>query len=77
MSELRNQIQAAVADGRLTDGLVDICEAARILGKQPGTLYQWRSKGLGPRSYKVGGSVRYDPADLRAYLLGHVSEPAA
>lgn len=77
MSELREQVDKAVAEGRLAEALWDIKRAAEFLGRTPGTLYQWRSYRTGPRSYKVGNSIMYDPADLRAYLLSHVQEPAA
>ena len=33
-----------------------------------GTVRKWRYKGLGPRYIKLGGSVRYRPEDVRAYL---------
>lgn len=75
--DIRKQVDAAVAEGRLTEDLWDIERASAFLGVPVGTLYQWRSSGTGPRSYKAGNSVKYDPYDLRAYLLGNVKEPAA
>lgn len=33
-----------------------------------GTLYQWRHRRIGPRSFKVGRHLRYDPADVRSWL---------
>jgi hypothetical protein len=33
------------------------------------TLYQWRHRRLGPRAFKVGRHLRYDPADVRVWLL--------
>jgi hypothetical protein len=33
-----------------------------------GTLYRWRSRHLGPRAYRVGRHLRYDPYDVRAWL---------
>ena len=32
------------------------------------TLYQWRTRSLGPRAFRVGKHLRYDPADVRAWL---------
>jgi hypothetical protein len=32
------------------------------------TLAQWRSRGIGPRYRKVGRHVRYDWADITAWL---------
>ena len=43
------------------------------LGIPVNTLYQWRYLGNGPRSYKVGRWVRYDPDEVRKWL----SEQAA
>lgn len=77
MTDLREQVDTAVAEGRLTEDLWDIEKAAAFLGTVPGTMYQWRSHGTGPRSYKVGGAVKYDPFDLRAYLLSNMKSPAA
>lgn len=33
-----------------------------------GTLYAWRTKGIGPAAYKVGRHLRYDPAEIRRWL---------
>ena len=33
-----------------------------------GTLYQWRYRRIGPRAFKVGRHLRYDPADVRAWV---------
>jgi excisionase family DNA binding protein len=32
------------------------------------TLYQWRHKRVGPRAIKIGRHLRYDPAEVRAWL---------
>jgi predicted DNA-binding transcriptional regulator AlpA len=32
------------------------------------TLYQWRHRGLGPRAFKVGRHLRYDPDEVREWL---------
>lgn len=32
------------------------------------TVYQWRRKGIGPRGFRVGRYVRFDPADVRAWV---------
>lgn len=39
------------------------------LGVPVATLYQWRSQHLGPRAYKVGKHLRYDPVDVQAWLV--------
>jgi excisionase family DNA binding protein len=51
--------------------LVDEHEAASILGLSVKTLRRWRWAGREVPFIKLGGSVRYDLADLQAYIDGH------
>ena len=44
-------------------------EAAEYLSLKLSTLYHWRYTGQGPKSYKIGRSVRYRREDLDAFLL--------
>ena len=48
--------------------LVDEREAAKRLGLAVATLRRWRWVGRNPRFVKIGGAVRYDPADLDAFI---------
>lgn len=32
------------------------------------TVYQWRRKRTGPRGFQVGRHLRYDPADVQAWV---------
>ena len=43
-------------------------EAASRLAIQPTTLRRWRWSGDGPRFVKVGFAVRYDSADVEAFV---------
>ena len=43
-------------------------EAAAILNLEVTTLRRWRWAGRGPRFVKIGGAVRYDLADLEAFI---------
>ncbi len=43
-------------------------EAAKILSLEVATLRRWRWSGRGPRFLKLGGAVRYDPADIDAFV---------
>jgi len=45
-------------------------EVANLTGLSPETLAQWRSQKRGIPYLKVGRAVRYDPADVQAYLEG-------
>jgi excisionase family DNA binding protein len=50
------------------ESLWDVEEVSEFLQIPVGTLYQWRHRRTGPRSFKVGRHLRYDPADVRAWL---------
>lgn len=56
-----------MGDDRYGD-LIDADVAARLLGVKRATLYTWRYRGYGPKSYNVGGSVRYRRIDLLSWL---------
>lgn len=43
-------------------------DTAHFLGVPVTTLYQWRTRRLGPRAYRVGKWLRYDPTDVRTWL---------
>ncbi|MEN8650615.1 helix-turn-helix domain-containing protein [Streptomyces sp. 21So2-11] len=32
------------------------------------TLYTWRKKRVGPPGFRIGKHIRYDPADVQAYV---------
>ncbi|MFJ6505730.1 helix-turn-helix transcriptional regulator [Streptomyces sp. NPDC091879] len=32
------------------------------------TVYQWRRKNTGPRGFRVGRHLRFDPEDVRAWV---------
>lgn len=62
---------------RMTDPLLTLPEVAQIVGVPLGTIYQWRSRGGGPRGIKVGRHVRVRRSDLDAWLDLHADpEPA-
>lgn len=48
--------------------LHDTESAASYLGFESGTLENWRYQGRGPRFIHIGRSVRYDQADLDAWV---------
>ncbi|MGP5258650.1 helix-turn-helix transcriptional regulator [Brachybacterium paraconglomeratum] len=43
-------------------------EVSAMTGLAPGTLRYWRHTGEGPRSYRLGRSVRYDVQDVRDWI---------
>ena len=42
--------------------------AAEVLCVRPKTLTTWRTMGRGPAFVRVGSAIRYDPADLQAFV---------
>ena len=48
--------------------LVNEAEAAHMLSLSVKTLRRWRWAGKGPRFLKLGAAVRYDSADLTAFI---------
>ena len=52
------------------EALLDNAAAAPLIGVSPGTLENWRVKGVGPKFIKTAGRrgrVLYDPADIAAW----------
>lgn len=50
--------------------LLDTKSAAPRIGVSPGTLENWRVKGIGPKFIKTSGlrgKVLYDPLDIEAW----------
>jgi excisionase family DNA binding protein len=43
-------------------------DVSAFLGVPVATLYQWRHKGIGPKSRRVGRHVRYTPEDVRTWF---------
>ncbi|MEV7702086.1 helix-turn-helix domain-containing protein [Streptomyces sp. NPDC088922] len=54
------------------DDLVEMFELPSVE-----TVYQWRRKRTGPRGFRVGRHLRFDPDDVRAWVDSRRSEEAA
>lgn len=53
---------------------MDTANAAKYVGFSPRTLKAWRSRGEGPDYHVVAGRyVRYDRADLDAFVTGRAA----
>ena len=50
------------------DGLVTTAELAAFLSMPVKTLRQWRYLGVGPKAFRIGRHVRYEPAEVRRWL---------
>ncbi|WP_328536450.1 helix-turn-helix transcriptional regulator [Streptomyces sp. NBC_00344] len=51
-------------------------DLADLLGVPVETVYQWRRKHTGPRGFRVGRHLRFDPEDVRAWVATLMEEAA-
>ncbi|MDN3296290.1 helix-turn-helix domain-containing protein [Streptomyces ficellus] len=58
----------ATLRGGLPDRYLTPDDIAEIFGVPVETVYQWRKKRTGPPGFRIGKHLRYDPADVRAYV---------
>lgn len=52
----------------LDDVFMSAADVARLIGNTPATLAQWRYKGQGPASVKLGGMVRYRKSAVLTWI---------
>ncbi|MGW7054909.1 helix-turn-helix transcriptional regulator [Streptomyces sp. NPDC054887] len=52
----------------LPDRYLTPVDLADLLGIPLETVYQWRRKRTGPRGFRVGRHLRYDPEDVRSWI---------
>ncbi|MFD6095010.1 MULTISPECIES: helix-turn-helix transcriptional regulator [Nocardiopsis] len=57
-----------IPEQRPSDALWSVEDAAAYLRVPPKTLYEWRYKGDGPPSHRIGRYVRYIPAEVRTWV---------
>jgi excisionase family DNA binding protein len=60
--------KATVRQPPVAPRLWSVSDVSEFLGIPVGTPYRWRHPGQGPRARKVGRHLRYDPADVQAWL---------
>ena len=48
--------------------LLDIGELADYLGIPVSTIYDWRTRGLGPRAYRCGKHLKFAVSDVRIWV---------
>jgi predicted DNA-binding transcriptional regulator AlpA len=57
-----------IPEQRPSDALWSVEDTAAYLRVPPKTLYEWRYKGDGPPSHRIGRYVRYIPAEIRTWV---------
>ncbi|MGC5400258.1 helix-turn-helix transcriptional regulator [Streptomyces sp. DT20] len=61
----------------LPDRYLTPVDLADLLGVPVETVYQWRRKDTGPRGFRVGRHLRYDPEDVRVWVAALMDKEAA
>lgn len=56
------------SEQRRADVLWSVKDAAAYLRVPAKTLYEWRYKGDGPPSHRIGRYVRYVPSEVHAWV---------
>ena len=56
-------------------GRLDTRNAAKMLGRTPGTVSNWRVQGIGPKHFVVGGRCFYWADEVMAYGRGDTAGP--
>ncbi|MFJ3620006.1 helix-turn-helix transcriptional regulator [Streptomyces iakyrus] len=68
MAKPRDLDPRAALRGGLPDRYLTPDDIAEIFEVPLETVYQWRKKRTGPPGFRIGKHLRYDPADVRAYV---------
>ncbi|MGG7574247.1 helix-turn-helix transcriptional regulator [Streptomyces sirii] len=63
--------------GGLPDRYLTPEDIAALFGVPLETVYQWRKKRTGPRGFRVGKHLRYDPAAVRAWTEQQMADDEA
>ena len=61
---------------RLPERYLTPVDLAELLGVPVETVYQWRRKHTGPRGFRVGRHLRFDPEDVRAWVASQMEGAA-
>ena len=59
----------ATLRGGLPDRYLTPDDIAEMFDVPKETVYQWRKKRIGPPGFRIGKHLRYDPADVRTYVV--------
>jgi hypothetical protein len=56
--------------------LVSTKELSKMWNMPESTLHYWRCAGIGPTYVKLGGRIKYDLADVEAYVRANKRKPS-
>lgn len=48
--------------------LLDVRELAQYLGVPVSTIYDWRTRGCGPRAYRFGKHLKFAVSDVQSWI---------
>ncbi len=48
--------------------LLDVAQLAAYLGVPVSTVYDWRTRGIGPRAYRFGKHLKFAVSDVRLWV---------
>lgn len=48
--------------------LLDVGDLAGYLGVPVATIYDWRTRGLGPRAFRFGKHLKFAVSDVRVWV---------
>lgn len=57
--------------GNSSEALWNIDDVAAFTGVPKSTLYNWRTRDLGPPAFRLGKHLRFRPRDVRAWVEEH------
>ncbi|WTP57659.1 helix-turn-helix domain-containing protein [Streptomyces phaeochromogenes] len=78
MSTAREQPDPrATLRGGLPDQYLTPDDIAVMFKVPKETVYQWHKKRTGPPGFRIGKHLRYDPADVRAYVTDRKTDDRA
>lgn len=58
------------------DPLLDVRDLAAYLGVPVSTIYDWRTRGVGPRAHRFGKHLKFAVSDVRAWVAAQRDLPA-
>lgn len=61
-------LDSGAAQSQVLPPLLDVRELSAYLGVPVSTIYDWRTRGLGPRAYRFGKHLKFAVADVAEWF---------